>query len=178
MVQVLYFLGFLSILLGAAVGADRFVDEYSLGLSLSVAYQTVIGGVLLFVMARLLQYAAATALNTEKFYQHSLHGSDTMMDAAAADATQVKTAPEIKSKAAGKTATEDDAKTASKPTKKGTKSKEKAPEEAPEVVEQIELRGYTIDKLSDGKVTVYTAEGPMQFESLDVFIHELKLSNE
>ncbi len=222
MAPVLYFLGFLSILLGAAVGADGSIEAYSLGLSLSVAYQALIGGVLLFVMARLLQYAAATAFNTEKFYQHALHAGAT------ADATQVKTAPEAKSKAARETAsetsredgaetsredgvetstedgvetsTEDGAETSTKdgvetstkdgvePAKTEPESSEQASEQATpddaqaskevlEIVEKVELHGYMIDKLSDGKVTVYTAEGPMQFESLEIFIHELELSN-
>ncbi len=68
MAAVLYLLGLISIVLGAIVAADQFIDTYSLGLSLSVAYQAVVGGILLFVMARLLQHAAATARNTEKFY--------------------------------------------------------------------------------------------------------------
>ena len=34
-----------------------------------------------------------------------------------------------------------------------------------------------IDKLSNGKVDVHTAEGPMQFDSLETFARELELSN-
>ena len=34
-----------------------------------------------------------------------------------------------------------------------------------------------IDKLSNGKVDVHTAEGPMQFDSLEVFQSELEQSN-
>lgn len=243
MAAVLYLLGLISIVLGAIVAADQFVDTYSLGLSLSVAYQAVVGGILLFVMARLLQHAAATARNTEKFYQQVLQnpGASAALTAAApvavaaaADApskpepkveTPVKAepapekpaepaaptpAPEASKEAKPKEAAPTDAKPAeaapaeAKPADAApaeAKAAEAAPAEAapkdaaapaeqpdpevpaapveaePTIVEQLEYRGYMIDKLSNGKVDVHTAEGPMQFESLETFQRELELSN-
>lgn len=237
MAAVLYLLGLISIVLGAIVAADQFIDTYSLGLSLSVAYQAVVGGILLFVMARLLQHAAATARNTEKFYQQVLQnpGAATALVAAAPAATAAATpaAPAVAAAAAVEPAATPPANAAPaaeapasedaapKPPKLETPAKpepepvkpaeaeaapkaaeqpaeeasapavEEAKEEAtsapeapsvdtetePTIVEQLEYRGYMIDKLSDGKVDVHTAEGPMQFESLETFQRELELSN-
>ncbi len=231
MAAVLYLLGLISIVLGAIVAADPFVDTYSLGLSVSVAYQAIVGGVLLFVMARLLQHAAATARNTEKFYQQVLQnpGSATAVTAATAVAAQeVKAEPKVEAPAKPEPAAtpapvEAAAPAAPEPVAAETPAAEAAPaepapapagEETPAeasetteaaepaateptiiepaaadpapaanaevettIVEQLEYRGYMIDKLSNGKVDVHTAEGPMQFESLETFQRELELSN-
>ncbi|MEM8686840.1 MAG: hypothetical protein AAGF81_05905 [Pseudomonadota bacterium] len=230
MAAVLYLLGLISIVLGAIVAADPFVDTYQLGLSVSVAYQAIVGGVLLFVMARLLQHAAATARNTEKFYQQVLQnpGSATAVTAATAVAAQdVKAEPKIEAPAKTEPAAPAPvepaapaAEATSAPEAAETPAAEAAPaepaavaaatetESAPAaaaetlaaaetasvepaaapaaapaaeaettIVEQLEYRGYMIDKLSNGKVDVHTAEGPMQFESLETFQRELELSN-
>ncbi|MCP5082111.1 MAG: hypothetical protein GY948_10490 [Alphaproteobacteria bacterium] len=210
MAAVLYLLGLISIVLGAIVAADRFVDTYSLGLSLSVAYQAIVGGILLFVMARLLQHAAATARNTEKFYQQVLQNSGTasaLTAATAAVAKESKSEPKIEAPAKVETAAEKPAEPAPAPAaeapapaaepaveEKPAEAAAAAPEAAatetpaeepaaaagdgePTITEQLEYRGYMIDKLSNGKVDVHTAEGPMQFESLETFQRELNMSN-
>ncbi len=215
MAAVLYLLGVISIVLGAIVAADRFIDTYSLGLSVSVAYQAVVGGVLLFVMARLLQHAAATARNTEKFYQQVLQnpGAAAAMTAATAAVTpEVKAEPKIETPAKAEPAPpkpvepdpapapavveakpEPAAEPAPAPVAEPAAAVEATVEEAavaepaieapadaaaePTIVEQLEYRGYMIDKLSNGKVDVHTAEGPMQFDSLEVFQSELEQSN-
>ncbi len=228
MAAVLYLLGLISIVLGAIVAADPLVDTYQLGLSVSVAYQAIVGGVLLFVMARLLQHAAATARNTEKFYQQVLQnpGSAPAVTAATAVAAQeVKAEPKAEPKieapakaepeapasaetaapaaeatpapaAAEATATEAapaepasaepasptaeaEAPAAAEPAAAEPATPVPAPAAEAEttIVEQLEYRGYMIDKLSNGKVDVHTAEGPMQFESLETFQRELELSN-
>lgn len=211
MAAVLYLLGVISIVLGAIVAADRFIDTYSLGLSVSVAYQAVVGGVLLFVMARLLQHAAATARNTEKFYQQVLQnpGAAAAMTAATAAVTpEVKAEPKIETPAKAEpappklvepdpapepAAVEAKPEPAVEPAAEASAVVEATVEEAavaepaveapadaaaePTIVEQLEYRGYMIDKLSNGKVDVHTAEGPMQFDSLEVFQSELEQSN-
>ncbi len=248
MAAVLYLLGLISIVLGAIVAADRFVDTYSLGLSVSVAYQAIVGGVLLFVMARLLQHAAATARNTEKFYQQVLQnpGASTALAAATTVAAkEVKPEPKVETPAKAEPAAQkpvepaaaaaapaapaaapepaEEAKPAeakpaeakpaettpaeAKPAEaKPAEATPAEPQPAPEapaepaaepapaeqpaeevpaptvetettIVEQLEYRGYMIDRLSNGKVDVHTAEGPMQFESLETFQRELELSN-
>ncbi len=191
MAAVLYLLGLISILLGAVVGADQFIDAYKLNLSLSVSYQAIVGGVLLFVMARLLQHAAATARNTEKFYQQVLHNAGGAAAVAGAPAPATKAEQEVeaapKSEPAPETA---DAPAAEAPATEApaaetpaaeTPAADAAPAPAeaaePTITEQIEYRGYMIDKLSNGKIDVHTAEGPMQFESLETFARELELSN-
>ncbi|MEM8648178.1 MAG: hypothetical protein AAGF86_17785 [Pseudomonadota bacterium] len=227
MAAVLYLLGLISIVLGAIVAADPLIDTYQLGLSVSVAYQAIVGGVLLFVMARLLQHAAATARNTEKFYQQVLQnpGSAPAVTAATAVAAQElkpepKAEPKIEAPAKAEPAASASAEPAAAeaeavpaPAQAETPAAEAAPTEpaaateaAPDaaaetpavepasiepaapapapaaeaettIVEQLEYRGYMIDKLSNGKVDVHTAEGPMQFESLETFQRELELSN-
>ena len=227
MAAVLYLLGLISIVLGAIVAADPFVDTYRLGLSVSVAYQAIVGGVLLFVMARLLQHAAATARNTEKFYQQVLQNSgasSAMVAATAVAAKEVKPEPKVETpvkaepaaapaEAPKEAAPAEEATAEETPAEPAAEAKpaEEAPaaETAPEaeaapaaeapaeaapaepavppappasevettIVEQLEYRGYMIDKLSNGKVDVHTAEGPMQFESLETFQRELELSN-
>ncbi len=214
MAAVLYLLGVISIVLGAIVAADRFIDTYSLGLSVSVAYQAVVGGVLLFVMARLLQHAAATARNTEKFYQQVLQnpGAAAAMTAATtAVAKEVKAEPKVEAPAKVEPAPAKPAEPEPAPAPVAAEAKQEptldtaaaapavaaepaaaveavaeevaveAPavdsEAEPTIVEQLEYRGYMIDKLSNGKVDVHTAEGPMQFDSLEVFQSELEQSN-
>lgn len=183
MAAVLYLLGLISIALGAVVGVDRFVDAYSLNLSLSVAYQAIVGGILLFVMARLLQHAAATARNTEKFYQQA--PINTGAGAAAAPTVETPAPTVAAPKATAEPPKVETPKAEEKPAEPD-KAAEPAPEKPaeapapaaePTVVEQIEYRGYMIDKLSNGKVDVHTTEGPMQFESLETFARELELSN-
>ena len=197
MAAVLYFLGLLSIVFGAIVAADPFIDVVNLKLSVSVAYQAFVGGILLFVMARLLQHAAATARNTEKFYQQALQNSGTGTSpavaatatapaaAAPAAAPEPKVEPVVeapKVEAAAAPAAEAPAAEAA-PAEAAAPAAEAAAAEAapagsePIIVEQIEYKGYMIDKLSNGKVEVHTAEGPMQFESLETFARELELSN-
>ena len=222
MAAVLYLLGLISIVLGAIVAADRFVDTYSLGLSVSVAYQAIVGGVLLFVMARLLQHAAATARNTEKFYQQVLQNSGSAAAVTAATAVaakEIKPEPKIEAPAKAEpepaapaeaatpasatdapaveeTPAADAAQAEAVPAPAVDETSPAAPAEAPAaeaaaepavpapaaeaettIVEQLEYRGYMIDKLSNGKVDVHTAEGPMQFDSLETFQRELELSN-
>lgn len=203
MAAVLYFLGLLSIVFGAVVAADPFIEFINWRLSVSVAYQAFVGGILLFVMARLLQHAAATARNTEKFYQQALQNSGTGTSPAVA-ATAAAAAPAVVATAAPEPVVEAprvEAAPAVEPapaveaapveaaapveTAEAAPAAETAPaEEAPAaggsepiIVEQIEYKGYMIDKLSNGKVDVHTAEGPMQFESLETFARELELSN-
>ncbi len=216
MAAVLYLLGLISIVLGAIVAADQFIDTYSLGLSLSVAYQAVVGGILLFVMARLLQHAAATARNTEKFYQQVLQNPGTASALTAATAatavvaTDAKPEPKVETPAKEEPAAEKpaepepapavatpapaaEAAAEEKPAEVATPEPEAAAPEAPAeepapavadavdseptITEQLEYRGYMIDKLSNGKVDVHTTEGPMQFESLETFQRELEMSN-
>lgn len=217
MAAVLYLLGLISIVLGAIVAADQFVDTYSLGLSVSVAYQAIVGGVLLFVMARLLQHAAATARNTEKFYQQVLQnpGASTALAAATTVAakevkpepkveTPAKTEPQVQkpvepAATAATPAAAPEPAAEAKPADAAPAEAQPAPEAPAEpaaeeqpaaevpappaaeaeatIVEQLEYRGYMIDRLSNGKVDVHTAEGPMQFDSLETFQRELELSN-
>ncbi len=192
MAAVLYILGLCSILLGIGVGADRYLAFVNAGLSLSVAYQAIVGGILLFVMARLLQHAAATARNTEKFYKQALQNTSAAAVPAAAvaatTAAEVKAEPVVEAPKAAEpapaVAEEKPAGEAPAAAEQPASAEEAVIEavredvaaDAPNVVEQIEYRGYMIDKLSNGKVDVHTAEGPMQFDSLETFARELELS--
>ncbi len=188
MAAVLYFLGLLSIVFGAVVAADPLIEAINWKLSVSVAYQAFVGGILLFVMARLLQHAAATARNTEKFYQQALQNSGTgtgAVVAAATAATAPAPEPKVEAPKVEEKPAEPEKPNAEEPAAEpAPAAAEAAPAEPaapagaePVIVEQIECKGYMIDKLSNGKVDGHTAEGPMQFESLETFARELELSN-